>query len=107
MCFRVFLPQPEESCAIEFRIPPNVIVCVRVKRLTGLVTPDFLRLIFAFEVYRSRIPVGLLARDVVASFKQRDALTQRSEHVAKRSPAGASAGDDEIELFLSNQVSLP
>src|SRR5215470_14587306 len=103
----ILLPQPEESRAVEFRIPPHVIVCVRVKWLAGLVSPNLLRLIFALNVYGPWTPVVLLPRDIIATFEEQDSLTQGSERVRKGSPAGAGADDDDVELFFSNQVSPP
>jgi len=80
---------------------------VWVKGLPRLVLPDFFRLIFPFDIDSPRIPVVLLTRDVVASLQKQDSLAQGSEGVGQRTPAGASTDDDDVELILSEQVSLP
>lgn len=100
----IFFPQPEECRSVEFRISPDVIVCVRVKQLTSMVSPNFLGLILAFHIYRARTPVRFLARDIISSLKQQDSLAQRSQGVSERPAASPGADDDEVELVFSNQV---
>lgn len=100
----IFLPQPEECRSVEFRISPDVIVCVRVKRLAALVPPHLLRLILALDIYCHRIPVIFLPRDVVASLDQQDAFTRRGKRVGESSPTRSAPDDDDVELFFSSQV---
>src|SRR6516162_9835893 len=104
--FEILLPQSEKSRAVEFRISPNVIVCVRVKGLAGRILPDLFCLVFAFDVYSLWIPVVFFPRDIIASFEEQDSFTQESQRVRKSSAPGARADDDDIELLLSNQVAL-
>jgi hypothetical protein len=65
---KILLPQPEESRAIKLSIPPDVVIRVRVKRLTALILPNFFCMIFPFDVYSARIPIVFFTRDIIASF---------------------------------------
>src|SRR6516225_2723976 len=104
---KILLPQPEQSRSIKLGISPTVVIRVRVNRLTALILPNFFCLIFPFDVYGARIPIVFFARDIIASFQEQDSLTERSKGVGKRSPASASADDDDVELFFSDHVSPP
>src|SRR5262245_29245032 len=57
----VFPAQAEQCRAVELRVSPDVIIRVRMERLSVLIAPLFFGLIPAFDVDGARIPVGLFA----------------------------------------------
>jgi hypothetical protein len=91
--------QTKESCSVKFRVPANVVVGVWVKLFSVFVPPDFLSVILSFRVYRTRIPVVLLAWDVWPSLKQEDAFAARRELPSEGPPTRARADDNEIVVF--------
>ena len=103
----VLSAQAEERRTIEFGISADVVVRVRVQGLSILVSPFFFRLILAFNIDRARIPVRLLARNIVAAFKNENALAGGRQAVNERSAACAGSDDDYVVVFVGvHSVSL-
>ena len=98
-CTKVGFAQTKQSCSVKFRVPANIVVGVRVKLLSILVSPGFLGVILCFCVNRTRIPIVLLAWHVRPSLKQEDAFAARRELPGEGSPARARADDNEIIVF--------
>ena len=70
-----------------------------MERVALAIVPDLLRLVTALEVHRPRVPVGLLATDVVAALEEEDALTAGCQGVGQGAAAGAGADDDDVEAI--------
>src|ERR1700756_2693361 len=99
--------QTEQRRAVEFSISPDVVIRVRMERLPLFVAPFFFRLILAFQIDRARIPVGLLAGNVVAAFQDENALSGRCERMHERSTARARPDDDYVVVFVgAHRISL-
>src|SRR6266545_2981218 len=74
--------EPEQGSAEKLRVAADVVVCVRVQLFAVPVTPHFLGLVLAFGIDLAWIPVVLLARHIVAAFKQQNAFTRRRQFVS-------------------------
>jgi len=74
-------PQAEQCRSVELGVAADVIVGVRVQRLAMLAAPLLLRIIPAFYVDGSGVPVLGFAPDVVAALEQQDTLTGGGESV--------------------------
>src|SRR5207245_4628512 len=96
----VLSAQAEERRTIEFGISADVVVRVRVQGLSILVSPFFFRLILAFNIDRARIPVRLLARNIIAAFQNENAFPRGRQAVNERSAACAGSHDDYVVLFV-------
>src|SRR5215470_7448635 len=78
-----------------------------MERLSIFVAPFFFRLILAFYIDRARIPVGLLAANIVAAFQDENAFPGRCECVRKRSASRAGPDDDHVVVLVGvHSVSL-
>ena len=103
----VLSAQAEERRTIEFGISADVVVRVRVQGLSILVSPFFFRLILAFNIDRARIPVRLLARNIIAAFQNENAFPRGRQAVNERSAACAGSHDDYVVVFVGvHSVSL-
>src|SRR4029434_5763371 len=96
----IFPSQPEQRRAVEFSVSANVIIRVRMERFSILVAPFFFRLILASHIDRARIPVGLLAGNIVAAFQNENAFPGRCERVHKSSTARAGPDDDDVVVLV-------
>src|SRR5262245_40886371 len=74
--------------------------------LAILVVPHFFRLILSFEVYRPRVPVVFLPRNIAAPFQEQDPLAGGREFMSQGAPAGAGADDDDIKVVLGGHLEL-
>src|SRR5207249_5950616 len=72
----IFFPQAEQRRSIELRVPTNVIVRVRMEVFAILVEPRLLSVVVAFYVDQLRVPVGFLARHVIAALKDKNSLAR-------------------------------
>src|SRR5438105_9437605 len=103
----VFSAQAKERRTIEFSISANVVVRVWVQGLSILVSPFFFRLILAFNIDGARIPVRLLARNIVAALQNENAFPRGRQAVDERSAACAGSDDDYVVVFVGvHSVSL-
>ena len=102
----VLLAQAEEGGAVEFGVPADVVVRVRMELLAVLVAPDFLRGVLAVDVDGLRAPVVLLAGDEVAALEHQDPLAGRGERPEQRPAAGARADDDDVVVVAGHQRPL-
>src|SRR6266700_2597908 len=103
----VFSAQAKERRTIEFGISADVVVRVRAQGLSIPVSPFFFRLILAFNIDRARIPVRLLARNIVASLQNENAFPRGRKAVNEGSTACAGSDDDYVVVFLGiHSVSL-
>src|SRR5438552_7289966 len=99
--------QPEQCRAVEFGISAHVVIRMRMERLSIFVAPFFFRLILALHIDRARIPVGLLAGNIVAALQNENAFASRRERVHKRSAACAGPDDDHVVVLVgAHAVSL-
>src|SRR5262245_6271539 len=69
------------------------------------VVPHFFGLVLSFEVYRPRVPVVFLPRNIAAPFQEQDALAGGSQLM--RQGAGAGADNDYIEMVLRGHIFTP
>ena len=81
----IFFPQAEERRSIKLGVPTNVVVRVRMEVFAILVDIDQLR-----------VPVGFLARNVIAPLENEDSLARRCEMIRQRASAGARADNDYV-----------
>jgi len=58
--------------------------------------PEFLRLIFAVNVYGEGAPVVLFARHVITALQQQNPLPGRRQLTGERPAAGTGADDDYV-----------
>src|SRR5215472_4191315 len=65
----VFPAQAEQSRAVKLGVSADVVVCVRVERLSVPVPPLFFGLVFPLDVDGARIPVGLFAANVITALQ--------------------------------------
>src|SRR5882724_6150525 len=99
--------QTEQRRAVEFGISAHVVIRVRMERLSLLVAPFFFCLILALHIDRARIPVGLLAGNIIAAFQNENAFPGRCERVHKRSATRAGPDDDHVVVVVGiHAVSL-
>src|SRR6516165_12102745 len=103
----VFLAQAEESGSVELCVSSNIVVCMRMKRLSVLAAPFFLRLIFAVDVYGPRIPVGFFAANVVAALENQNALSCRGQGIGKGATACAGSDDDHVIVAIRGHMFSP
>src|SRR5215510_14530650 len=75
----VFFPEAEQRGAVEFRIAADVVIGVRMELSAVFVVPHFFGLVLSFEVYRPRIPVVFLPRNVATAFQEQNALAGGSQ----------------------------
>src|SRR5215472_4479572 len=71
----VFPAQAEQGRAVELRVSPDIVIRVRMERLSVLIAPLLFGLILAFDVDGARIPVGLFATYVIAALQDQNTLT--------------------------------
>src|SRR5215469_14482153 len=69
---KVFPAQTEQGRAVELRVSTDVVIRVRMERLTVLVAPLLLGLILALDIDGARIPISLFPPNVVAPFEDQD-----------------------------------
>ena len=70
----VRLAQAEQRGAVELGVAAHRVVRVRMQIAACRVLPDLFRLVSAVDVHCPRVPVLLLAADVIAPLEQQDAL---------------------------------
>src|SRR5258705_12149466 len=92
----VFPPEPKQRRAVELRVAADIVVGVRVERLTRAVAPDFPWGILGVDVDGLGAPVVLLPRHVVPALEEQDPLAGRREPMAQRSAARSGADDDDV-----------
>src|ERR1044071_10061118 len=92
----IFFAQAEERRAVKFRVTRDEIVSVRMQLFAVNIAPGFLGVVLAFEVDCARAPIVLLARHVIAPFKQKDFLTRGRGFVGQRAAARARADNDYV-----------
>src|SRR5262245_28993050 len=96
----IFCAQAKQRRSEEFGVDADVVIRVRMEFLAVFVAPDFFGLVFPFEVDRAWIPIVLLARHVVAAFKNQNFLSGWSEFVGQSPTAGAAADDNYVVMIL-------
>ena len=74
----VLWTQPEQCCAVELRVPPDVVVHLRWELTTVLVGSPELRRpdTCPLDEHSGGVPVVTLARQVVPAFEQEDSLAE-------------------------------
>src|SRR5207249_7047025 len=92
----VLLPHPDERRAVELRVPADVVVGAGVELPAVPVAPGLLDVVAALGDDRVRVPVLLLARDVVAPLEEQDALAGRREAISEGPAPRARADDDDV-----------
>src|SRR6266849_6343017 len=93
---KVFFAKPEQRRAVKLRVPSNAVVGVRVQLFAVAIAPDFLGLISALHIDHARIPIRLLARNIISTFQQEDLLARWREFRHERTAAGAGSNDDYV-----------
>src|SRR2546428_3527011 len=92
----VLLPHPDERRPVELRVPADVVVGAGVELAAVLVAPGLLDVVAALGDDRVRVPVLLLAWDVIAPLEEEDALAGRREAVGEGPAPRARADDDHV-----------
>src|SRR6185369_9742369 len=100
----VLLPEPEQRRAIELRVPAHGVVGVRMERVSLPVVPDLLRLVPALDVDPSRVPVGLLPRDVVAPLQKENALPGGRKSMGQSAASCPGPDDDDVEAVHGSNL---
>src|SRR5215467_6576552 len=95
----VFLAQAKKRSSVKLRVAANIIVGVRMKAFAGLVSPLFLGLIFSFDVYRPRFPIGFLAAYIVAALDHEDVLAAGGQGIGEGAAARSGSNDDDVVVF--------
>src|SRR5215471_9778721 len=103
----ILFTQSEQSCTIKLGVPSHVVVCVGVQSSSPDIFPDFLCVVLALKVDETRIPIGFLTRDIIASFQEQDPLPGWSQRVAKSSSTRSGADNDDVEFILCIHNSWP
>ena len=70
----ILLAQPEERSTIEFRVPTHVIIRVGMQLLTVRVAPQLFGVVLGIDINGLRVPVVLLAGDVITALMNEDSL---------------------------------
>src|ERR1051326_9601765 len=96
----IFFAQAEQRRAVKFRVTSDEIVGVRVQLFAVNIAPGFLGVVLAFEVDCARAPIVLLARHVIAPFKQKDSLTGGRKLIGQRAAAGARPDNDYVVVIV-------
>src|SRR6266545_3057583 len=78
----------------------NEIVRMRVQLFPVNIAPGFFGVVLSIEVDGARAPIVLLARDVIAPFKQKNLLTGGRELVSQRAAARACADNDYVVVVV-------
>src|SRR5436305_14318366 len=97
----VLFAHTEESRAVKLCVAADIIVRVRVQHFATRVTPTLFSVVAAFDVDEARVPVLLLARDVIAALTDQDALAGRGERVGERAAASSRADDDDVVMIIA------
>src|SRR5437660_2588545 len=92
----VFPAQAEERGTVELGVAAHVVVRVRMELRAGGIAPDLLRVVLSLEVHRASAPVVLLARYVLPSLEDQDALAGGGERPGQRAAARAGADDRDV-----------
>src|SRR5262249_31451622 len=103
----VLFAQAEQRCPIELGIAADVIVGVRMKFLAVFVEPGFFGVVMRVYVYDLRVPVCLLAGDVVAALQNQDPFPRRRQVVSERPAAGAGSNDDYVVSVVIHVANPP
>jgi len=78
--------------------------------MEGLATsifPDFLGVVPTLNIDETRIPIGFLPRDIIASLEEQDSLSARSQSVPQSPSARSRADNDDIEFILYTHSQIP
>jgi hypothetical protein len=97
---KIFLTQPEKSRPIKLGISSYVVVCVGMEGLASDVLPDLLGVVLTLDIDETGIPIGFLARDIIASLEEQNSFSTRSQSVTQSPSARSRADDDDIEFIL-------
>src|SRR5215467_6259217 len=103
---KIFFPQAEKRRSIKLGVPTNVIVRMRMEVLAVLIEPRLLGVVVTLHVDQLRVPVGFLARHVIAALKDKKSLARRCEMICQRAPAG-SRTDNNYVITLAHDSNPP
>src|SRR5215467_7565644 len=78
----IFFTQSEQGSTVKLGVSTHVVVCVGMEGLATDVLPHLLGVVMTLNVDNTRIPVGFLARYVIASLQKQDLLAGSSQSVA-------------------------
>src|SRR5215470_2817822 len=92
----VFFPQAEKRRSIELGVPTNVIVRMRMEVLAVLIEPRLLGVVVTLHVDQLRVPVGFLARNVIAALEDKDSLARRCKMIRQGASPGTGSNDDHV-----------
>src|SRR5688572_3731093 len=93
----VFTPEPVEHAAPELAVAADVVVAVRIERLTPCVEPELPGLVAQVLPDSLRIPVLLFLGDEAAALEDEDASRRVRQRVGDRAAARAGPDDDDVE----------
>src|SRR5947207_1853553 len=103
---KVLLAKPEQRRTVKFGVPADVVVSVRMKVLAVLIEPSFFGVVVATDVDDLRVPVALLARNVVAAFENQNAFARRGQMVSE-SPASGTRSDNNYVVVIAHMANPP
>jgi hypothetical protein len=104
---KILLTQSEQSRAIKLGISSDVVVCVGMEGLATDVLPDLLGVVLTLNIDETRIPIGFLTRDIIASLEKQDSLSARSQSVTQSPSARSRSDNDDIESILCTHNQYP
>ena len=96
----VALTQPEQGCAIDFRIPADVVVKGRAEPFPFGIRPGFVGLIHAVDKDGLRTPILLASRQIVAPLQDQNPLSGGRQTTGKRGAARPTANYNEIIMIV-------
>jgi hypothetical protein len=101
MSSKILLAQPKHRGAEHLGRAADEVMDTRLERLAVRVVPRVLRHVTVLHEDFGRIPILLLARQIVAAFEDENALAGRSKLEGERAATGSAADDDEIVVIVA------
>ena len=94
--FEIALAQPEQCRPVHLRIAADIIMELRREILALGVRPCFVCLVATIDEHRFRVPIGFLARQIIAALEDQNALAGGRDALGERCASGAAADHDQI-----------
>ncbi len=95
----VLLAQAKERRPIHLRVAPDIVMNAGMERTAVAAVPGLLGHVSRFHEDFGSIPVLALARQIIATLQEQDALARGSESVSERSTPRPAADDDDVVVI--------
>ena len=93
--------EPKQRWPIEYRAAVNVVVGVRMQVPSVLVEPCLFRVVVSIDVDDLGIPVCFLARHIVSTLENEDALARGRQMVSQSASTGTGSDDDDVVTVIA------